>query len=133
MSGLAQGPSAGRGAAQGPSAGRRPAQKPSPGRRAAKRALRAAITWLVVVVLVYVIHSVISRYLAGRDIVAALLAERDSTVAMAALMAVLTRLFVFVLAPAWALHIAIITLLRFMRARSFNRARSPRAGSPPAR
>ncbi len=63
-------------------------------------------TWLVFTILAALVHAFCGRLVAGHDIVAAALVHHDIPLVLAALALVVARLFLFFLAPGWALHIA---------------------------
>jgi hypothetical protein len=76
-----------------------------------KRVPRGAIAWLVVVVAAFALHTIGGRVLAGEDVVAAVLVGRGATALLAAFVLVSSRLFLYLLAPAWALHVAVRAFL----------------------
>lgn len=78
-----------------------------------KRAVRCAIA----VGAALVAHTVAAHLLAGRDVVLAVLAgERGPTVALIAVLFA-ARLFLYLLAPGWVLHVAATVLLERRAAR----------------
>lgn len=80
-------------------------------RRAGKPLPRRAVAWMVCVGIALFLHTICGRFLAGRDIFASLLGARDPGPAFCAALLVPARLFVYLLAPGWALHIAVRALL----------------------
>jgi hypothetical protein len=73
--------------------------------------MRRAVLCAATIVASLVVHTVAGRWLAGRDVVLAVLAsERGWAIAaIAALLA--ARLFLFLLAPGWALYVLITVAL----------------------
>lgn len=86
---------------------------------------RRSVAWGVCVGLALVVHTVCGRFLASRDIFASLLGAGDPLPAFAAAVLVGSRLFLYLLAPGWALHIVVRTALeRRGGASGADRARS---------
>jgi hypothetical protein len=75
-----------------------------------KQVPRSAVVWLVVVTAAGVVHAITGRVLGSRDLVAAVLMGRDPYLLLGALALLLSRLFLYLLAPGWALHIAVRSL-----------------------
>jgi hypothetical protein len=87
---------------------------------------RGAILWLVVVAAAGVVHAIMGRALADEDVVAAVL-RRDPEVVLAVAALLISRLFLYLLAPGWALYLAVRTLIERGRAESTVKApRTPR-------
>lgn len=76
-----------------------------------KRARRSAVRWLITVAIAALLHFASGRALAGRDIVASLLVGREPSALLLAAVLLMSRLFLYLLAPGWALHIAVRTWL----------------------
>jgi hypothetical protein len=93
-----------------------------------KRVPRRAIAWAVAVAAALVLSSLCGRLLAERDIVSAVLSAREPQLVLAALALVLCRLFLYLLAPGWALYIALRTLLERRAGRVTAPGSSPRGG-----
>jgi hypothetical protein len=79
-------------------------------------------TWLLFAGFAALVHAFCGRIVAGHDILAALLLHRDIPVLLAAAALVIARLFLFLLVPGWALHIAV---------RAWLLRRAERAGRDP--
>lgn len=75
-------------------------------------------TWLVFTLLAALAHAFCGRVAAGHDLVAAVLVHRDVLVILAAAALVIARMFLFFLAPGWALHIAVKAWLLHRASRS---------------
>jgi hypothetical protein len=76
-----------------------------------RRARRSAVSWLIAVAIAALLHFSSGRALADRDIVASLLVGREPSALLLAVVLLLSRLFLYLLAPGWALHIAVRTWL----------------------
>jgi hypothetical protein len=72
---------------------------------------RRALAWLVLVVLAATLHAVLGRVVGDRDLVAVAVSRRDLWVVVAAAALLLTRVFLYLLAPGWALYLAARTAL----------------------
>ena len=80
--------------------------------------MRRAIPWAVTVAIAAVVQAICGHLLAGRDVVLAILVG-DRVVTVALIVALLAaRLFLFLLAPGWALYLAAtLALERRLKAR----------------
>jgi hypothetical protein len=76
-----------------------------------KRVPRRAIAWLIVVAAFAALHTASGQALASRDIVASVLVGRDPMTLLGAAVLLMSRLFLYLLAPGWAIHIAVRTWL----------------------
>src|SRR5262249_10844964 len=75
-------------------------------RRARRRTMKRQAASLTAAVLgAGVLHAVAGRHLAAIDPIAALLEQRDATVVVAAVGLAVARLFLYIVAPAWAAHL----------------------------
>lgn len=72
---------------------------------------RAARVWLVSTLVVLALHIALGRVVGGRDLIAALLVRHDVLLAIEAVLLILARLYLFLLAPGWALHVAVTAYL----------------------
>jgi len=84
---------------------------------------RAFRVWLTFTVVALAVHVGLGRVVGGRDLIAALLVHHDVPLALGAVALILARFALFLLAPGWALHIAVTTYL------ASRPGRDPRAGS----
>ncbi len=66
--------------------------------------MRRFVPWAVTTALALVVHELAGRLLAGRDPIEAFLAGRYLSTGALVLLLAGARLFLFLLAPAWALH-----------------------------
>ncbi len=69
--------------------------------------MRRALPWAIAVALAGAAHVIAGRFLAGRDVVLAILVGGRVSVALVALALLLARLFLFLLAPGWALYVIV--------------------------
>lgn len=76
---------------------------------------RRAVAWAVCVGVALIVHTACGRFLASRDIFASLLGARDPGPAFCAALLVPARLFLYLLAPGWALYIAVRTVIERSR------------------
>lgn len=74
--------------------------------------------WLFSTVLAALVHAFCGRVAAGHDLVAAVLVHRDVLVILAAAALVIARMFLFFLAPGWALHLVVKAWLLHRASRS---------------
>lgn len=86
---------------------------------------RRAILWLLAVAAAGVAHAITGRMLAEHDLVAAVI-RVDLRVVLAAAALMISRLFLYLLAPGWALYIATRTLIERLTPRRAARARTAR-------
>jgi hypothetical protein len=86
--------------------------------------VRRAIVWAASVAVAGATQVLCARFLAGRDIVAALLGGDLAQVGLAVAALLAARLFLFLLAPGWALYVlATIAVEGYVRRRA-----APRTG-----
>jgi hypothetical protein len=89
----------------------------------AKLLPRRAVAWLVVMGAAAIAHTVCGRLVAGGDIIADALSGRGGRLLLA-LILVLLRLFLYLLAPGWALYIALRGALEHrLRSRSVDESK----------
>jgi hypothetical protein len=67
--------------------------------------VRPLLPWAVTVALAGAAHLLAGSYLAGRDVVLAILVGGRVSVALVVLVLLVSRLFLFLLAPGWALYL----------------------------
>jgi hypothetical protein len=78
--------------------------------------VKRAVAWAVTVALAGAAHALCGRFLAGRDVVVALLVESRAEIVLVIAALLLARLFLFLLAPGWALYlIATLAVERYGR------------------
>lgn len=87
-----------------------------------KRARRSALAWLVFAIVAVALHVLAGRALAGTDIVAEVLVGRGAGSVLLAVALVSSRMYLFLLAPGWALHIAARTWLERRAATTLTKA-----------
>lgn len=59
-----------------------------------------------------IVHAIAGRHLGAVDPIARMVEHRDAGVVIAAIWVAVARLFLFFVAPGWALHMALRALLR---------------------
>jgi len=67
--------------------------------------VRRAVVWAVMVAVAGAVQAPGGRFLAGRDVVVALLVESRPEVAAVIAVVLLARLFLYLLAPGWGLYL----------------------------
>ena len=71
----------------------------------------AVRAWLTFTVVALAVHVALGRLVGGRDLIAGLLVHHDVALGLGAVALVLARFALFLLAPGWALHVAVTTYL----------------------
>jgi hypothetical protein len=79
--------------------------------------VRRAVLWAIVVAMAGAAHALGGRFLAGRDVVVALFVESRMEIAVVLAVLLMARLFLFLLAPGWALYVVVALAVERLRAR----------------
>ena len=90
--------------------------------------MRRAVVWAVMVALAGAVQALGGSFLAGRDVVVALLVESRPEVAGVIAVVLLARLFLFLLAPGWGLYVGVRFALERVGTRATRSSSPPRGG-----
>lgn len=78
--------------------------------------VRPAARWAASVTLALALHALLGRFLARHDVIGAVVTARSPWPVLAALAIVLLQVFLYFLAPAWAIHLLVVAALTRPRA-----------------